>query len=331
MADPARRATTPGTPPVTDGPWLRPSPERPAEPRWGHVDGLQVGLHPLPGPRGLLRLFTPYLGHDRLRLLNFVAVEPIAAGESKRGFSELEPSDLDGVRGKRFWTSDHAGDTEPSDPRDAARGVVEQAAGTETLTVWVHSERFNNGAEVSVRVRFFADRPREVSLAAYRRDGSVDLAHCVLTATMGNFARLRHLHLRDRVVTPADLWPGFTRTDFTDHGRFPLAELPDAPEGGVVVAATPDEAVPQDAVHMDGTAEHWRYVGARAVQGWRVPAPSPDLQVLVNGRWAYWASESPIPGGVSYENFEILEPFRDGQEFIYWADALEADFSWNRD
>lgn len=325
----ARHISHPGTPPVPDGGWLRPSPERPAEPRWGHVDGIQVGLHPLPGPRGLLRLYTPYLGHDRLRLLNFVAVEPIAAGESRRGFSELERSDLDDAPGKRFWTSDEPGDVEPADPQAAARGVVEDVNGAECLTVWVHSERFANGAEVSVRVRFFADRPREVSLAAFRREGSVELAHCVLTATMGNFARLRHLHLRDRVVTPAELWPGFTRTDFTDHGRFGVAELAQAPDGGVVVAATPDEAAPHEALHADGTSAHWRYVGQRAVQGWRVPEPSPELQVLVNGRWAYWASQSPIPGGVSYENFEILEPFCDGQEFVYWAEPMDDEFGWH--
>lgn len=312
-----------GNPPQTDGVWLRPSTDRPAEPRWGHADGIQVGLHPLPGPRGLLRLYTPYLGHHRLRLLNFVAIEPIPAGERLRGFSELERSELDDAPGKRFWTSDQQGDVAPSDPQSPARGVVADSDGTESLTVWVHAERFANGAEISVRLRFFADRPREVSLAAFRREGSVELDHCVLTATMGNFARLRHLHLRERVVTPAELWPGFTRTDFTDHGRFGVEELARAPGGGVIVAATPDEEAPQDAVHADGTAEHWRYVGQRAAQGWMVPDPSPQLQVLVNGRWAYWASQSPIPGGVSYENFEILEPFRDGQEFLYWADPLD--------
>lgn len=81
-----------------------------------------------------------------------------------------------------------------------------------------------------------------------------------------------------------------------------------------------------------GTSANWRYVGRRAVQGWRVPRPSPELEVLVNGRWAYWASTSPIPGGVSYENFEIFEPFSDGQEFVYWAEPMaeDSEFSWDR-
>jgi hypothetical protein len=77
-----------------------------------------------------------------------------------------------------------------------APGVVDTVDGIERLTLFVHSEPFDNGAVVSVRVRLRADRPREVALAAFTRAGSAPLAVCVLTATMGNFARLRRLHLR---------------------------------------------------------------------------------------------------------------------------------------
>ena len=76
------------------------------ESRWGHADGLQLGLQPEFGPRGLLRIFAPYLGHPAERLVNFIAIEPIVAGQTERGFSELEMSALDGVRGKRFWSTD---------------------------------------------------------------------------------------------------------------------------------------------------------------------------------------------------------------------------------
>src|SRR5690606_32184044 len=81
--------------PETDGPFVRPAATHPAEPRWGHAEGLQVGLSPLPGPRGLLRVYTPYLDQPRERMINFVAVEPVPAGETTRGFSELEHSALD--------------------------------------------------------------------------------------------------------------------------------------------------------------------------------------------------------------------------------------------
>ncbi|MFD2792107.1 hypothetical protein ACFS27_00955 [Promicromonospora vindobonensis] len=313
----------PHPPEVADG-WLRPASEVPAEPRWGFADGLQVGLHPLRGPRGLLRVYAPYLGHPRDRLLNFIAVEPIPHGATERGYSELEHSALDDAPGKRFWSADGPEDPTPRDPLRPARGVVEEIGGVEHLTVHVHSEGFENGAEVVVRVRFRADRPHEVSVAAALREGSVPLRSCVLTATMGNFARLRRLHLRERVVTPGELWPGFTGTGFAAHGVFGRALLAES-GGAVSVWATPDEAAPHDAEHSADTAEHWRYLGEKAVQGWRVPEPSDALEVLVNGRWAYWASAAPIPGGVSYENFEVVEPFRDQQELVYWVEPFRSD------
>jgi hypothetical protein len=42
-----------------------------------------------------------------------------------------------------------------------------------------------------------------------------------------------------------------------------------------------------------------------------------DLQCAVNGRYTYWLSRKPLPGGIAYENFELLEPFRDGQQFTF--------------
>lgn len=304
--------------------WLRPSPGRSDEARWGYVDGIQLGINPAHGPRGLLRVYAPYLGHPATRLLNFVAVEPIAAGETERGFSELEHSALDSVQGKRFWSSADPADGTPRETEDAVPGVLDEVDGVERLTVYIHSERFDNGAEVVVRVRFRADRPREVALAAFRRAGSAELATCVLTATMGNYARLRRLHLADRVVTPAELWPGFTGADFAEHARFGLDAL--RRDGrSAVVFATPDERAPQDATYAPDTRDHWKYTGRRAVQGWRVDDPSDDVQVLVNGRWAYWASTSPIPGGVAYENVEVFEPFRDGQEFVFWVEPFDED------
>lgn len=310
------------TGPEAAGGWLRPSPAFPAEPRWGHVDGIQVGLHPLRGPRGLLRVYAPYLGHPRDRLVNFIAIEPIVAGGDERGFSELEPSSLDDARGKRFWSADTPTDATPRLSMEPARGVVEEIDGVETLTVFVLVERFDSGADVYVRLRFRADRPHELSVVGYRRDNSAPLDYCVLTATMGNFSRLRRLQLADRVVTPAELWPDFDGPAFTEHGRFPLADFSRNAAGDAIVSATPDELEPHNAVYADGTAEHWKYFGERAVQTWRVETPHPELEVLVNGRFAYWNSESPIPGGTSYENFELVEPFAQGREFFFSVEPL---------
>ncbi len=87
------------SPPLVQPPWIRPAPTAPTTPVWGHAAGLQVGLAPLPGPRGLLRIYTPYLGQPPRRMLNFIAIEPIVEGQTRRGYSELEPSDLDSAPG----------------------------------------------------------------------------------------------------------------------------------------------------------------------------------------------------------------------------------------
>lgn len=302
--------------------WVRPGAELPGEegaPRWGHRDGLQVGLAPLSGPRGLIRVFAPYLGHPPERLLNFVAVEPIPVGTDRRGFSELEDSALDGVPGKRFWSADAPDGAAPGRP---ARGVVETVGGAERLTVFVMVERFDNGADVYVRVRFDERRPHEVALAAFARPASVPLSRLVLTATMGNWARLRRLRLRERVVTPGELWPDHTGDGFTDHAVFGLGELARGPGGAAVVTATPDEEDPAAAEYAPGTHEHWRYQGSRAVQGWRVDDPAPELAASVNGRYTYWASSAPIPGGVAYENLELLQPYAPGQEYVFTVEPV---------
>ena len=302
--------------------WLRPSGAPDAEPRWGHVDGMQVGIPPIPGPRGLLRVFTPYLGHPRERLVNFIAVEPIPEGQTQRGFSELEPSSVDsGERGKRFWSADDADAAESGVLSAPSRGAVEVVDGVETLTVWIGVERFDNDADVRVRVRFFADRPHEVEVAGFANAASVPLSHLILTATMGNWARLRRLYLADRTVTAAELWPGFSGTAFTEHARFPLTVL--SRDGdAAIVSATGDEDDPWSVEYSADTAAHWRFVGRRAVQTWRVDDPHPELEAVVNARWSYWASASPIPGGPAYENFEIIEPFRQGAAFRFSVEEV---------
>lgn len=296
-----------------DDGWIRPVAQSGAEPRWGVPGGMQVAIAPTPGPRGLLRIFTPYLDHPRGRVTNFIAIEPVPAGATARGFSELEPSSLDtAARGKRLWSAETQEQARRAgDPLQPTRGVIDVVDGTERLTVWIGVEPFDNGSDVAVRVRFRADRPHEVEVAGYTQPGSTPLAQLILTATMGNWARLRRLHLSDRDVHARELWPDFDRTDFTEHAVFALGEL--TRDGrAAIVTATGDEAEPGAVEYASDTHEHWRFVGQRAVQGWRVDDPHPELEVRVNGRWAYWASASPIPGGVSFENFEIVEPFRPG-------------------
>ena len=310
--------------PVIAGQWLRPNHQHPAEPRWGFADGLQVGIHPLGGPRGLLRVYAPYLGHPRNRVINFIAVEPIVAGHEVRGLSELERSHLDGAHGKRFWSADSLEDNSPQQSDQPIRGVIETIDGVEQLAVYILVERFESGAHVYLQLRFRANRPHEVRIATFRHADSAPLDYCIVTATMGNFARLRQLHLAEQIVTPGQLWPDYNGDHFTPHARFPLNQLRQTDADEVVVEATTDEADPIAAEYHPATNRHWKYDGKKAVQSWRASDPAEQLEALVNGRYVYWASRAPIPGGISFENFELKEPFKQGREFIFAVD-LESD------
>ncbi|WP_029145305.1 hypothetical protein [Microbacterium luticocti] len=311
---------------VDDTGWLRPAAGTgPREPRWGHPEGLQIGLHPLGGPRGLIRVFTPYLDHPRDRLVNFFAIEPIPYGQTERGYSELERSRLDDEPGLRFWSADDPTDPTPRAGDDPARGAVHDlargAVDEETLTVGILSEPFANGADVWVTVTFTRDRPHEVRLAAFARETSVPLESCILTATMGNWARLREIELAGRTVRATELWPDYRGSDFAPHASFGADELPrDGDE--VVFRVRPDEEDPAGAVYADGTAEHWHYVGRRATQEWRAADPDAALRGQVNGRHTYWMSEHPLPGGIAFENVELVEPFRQGRAFTFRVEPL---------
>ena len=297
--------------PVVEGRWIRPAAEGPARPVWGHAGGLRVGLWPTPGPRGLLRLLAPHVGTPDRHAINFIAVEPIVT--RRRGFSELEASGLDQTRGKRMWSADDASDALPRDPRYPARGVVGRADGVETLTVCVFVEPFTNGARPYLTMTFRGDRPEEVGLTAFAQPGSAPMKTCILTATMGNYARLRRLHLAKRIVEAGTLWPNVTGNGFAPHARFPLAELCRLPDGSAIVCVTPDEANPAAANYAPGTPPWWRYRGGVATQYWRAPDPGPGLVAQANGRVTYWACHVPIPGGVAFENVELVAPFKAGR------------------
>jgi hypothetical protein len=57
------------TPPEVGAKWVRPVQGKEAQAVWGHADGIREGLAPLPDPRGLLRIYTPYLGHKEATFL----------------------------------------------------------------------------------------------------------------------------------------------------------------------------------------------------------------------------------------------------------------------
>lgn len=308
---------------VQNGIWIQPTEQPPSQPVWGFAEGIRVGLAPLPGPRGLLRIYTPYLGHEPGKMINFIAVEPIPQGSWERGFSELEMSTLDMARGKRMWSADTNDSFEPGDESQPAKGVIREENGIETLTVYVYVEPFNNGTNVYLKVKFYEDRPYEVELSSYLYGDSDHPGYCVLTATMGNFARLRNLHLDDEVMFSGDLWPEYRGDAFAEHQVIPSSDMIKDKNGIPYFIASPDEPDPSKAEYAPSTRNHWKYYGKKATQYWYCPDDSSGFDGLVNGRFTYWASQSPIPGGISYENFELKRPFSEGQTFVFGISPLK--------
>jgi len=245
-------------------------------------------------------------------MINYIAVEPVLQGEFWRSFSELEVSSLDGVQGMRFWSSNSPEDEQPRDPREPSRGVVTQDGEIESLSVYIFAEPFGSGARITLRLDFRSDLPYEVGISTFVQSGSAPIAACILTATMGNFARLRTLHLAEGTRSALEMWPEFSGEGFADHICFPLGDLVRMPSGDALFIAVPDEEHPEDAEYAPGTFAGWHYYGDLATQYWRREDPPPMLRGCVNARGTYWASDARIPGGISFENLELIEPFAQG-------------------
>ena len=257
-------------------------------PIWGHKEGLAVGIAPTPGPLGLLRIYAPYLNQPYPRMVNFIAVEPVVGG--RRGFSELE--------------------------NRAMQGFDCQVQG-KTLSVRFSVETLANGARPIIEAVFHADRPHDVALRCFAAPGSAPMEHCILTATMSNYGRLRRLFLKDRVVEAKALWPEFApdRLGFAPHRSFTASEL--VTQGReIVLAAESDEADLLAATYAPRTFKGWFYEGKPARHVWRT-RNVPGLVARVNARRTYWRSDATIPGGLAFENIELDAPFVSGQEFTF--------------
>jgi hypothetical protein len=284
---------------------------------WGIRKGLLWAVAPggfrSGEPRGLIRLGYPVLPDGGYDLINFIAVEPVVRG--RRGFSELEGSQLDGVPGKRIWAEDPGGATATSLVPGTLR---KRSGGYEGLEVPLRLEKFDNGAHVRLVARQRDGRPGELALSVFQEPDSAPLDYCILTATMGNMARTRLLWLKNQRVSSLDLYRDYKQTGFAPHQEYPLSDLPRTADGGLLIALSNDEDSPAS-VFPFPNSELWHYAGAKVTQYWAKPpgAFHDDLRLAVNARFTYWRSARPIPGGVAFENFELRERFYEGQTFVF--------------
>jgi len=289
------------------------------QPVWGLTDGVQFAIPPggfsggEGGPRGLIRIGYPTLPGNRYDLINFIAVEPVVG--QTRGYSELEKSRFDDRQGKWLWT----GPTPPTNGASAALSpgvITSPQKGVEELTVPLFIERFDNGAHVRLVLSQRSDSPDELCLTVHAEPDSAPIQTCILTATMGNKARARLLRLKDKTVSSQELFGCHAGEGFTPHAFFPLARLPRNAAGDVLTAISTDEETPAAALT---STDFWKYGGEKVTQYWRKPAAglNDSLRCAVNARSTYWMSGNPIPGGPAFENFELVEDFEDGQQFIF--------------
>jgi hypothetical protein len=313
--------------------WIRPT--KAGEPLiWGRKDGIVFGLPSeggLPGPRGLIRVgvISPNTGTPEL--LNFIAIEPVVGGRGSRGdrmaFSELEPSEMDiGSQGKRLWVEgDPAGQLSNVSSAGIFSKRQDGGKSIERLTVRIEVERFKaNGAHVYLEASIDSDHPEELRLSVFRHNDSPVIEELTLTATMGNYERLRWLWLKNRIVDSRQLYGSYQGDDFADRQDYPLKEMLRTADGDAIVFCTTNEAHPE-ANRGFIAPEHWRYRLERLTQYWKVSASEiePNLRVRVNGRRVYWSSHSALAGGIAFENFEVRQKYKAGQSFVFGVTAKE--------
>ena len=319
--------------------WIRPvNAKSPAV--WGIHNGIVFGLWPFTiesareemggGPRGLIRVGYEFMGH--IDMINFIAVEPVV--DDKMEFSEISPSRVDDKWGKFMWASDNenAGEYYPS---ALSRGVVthpdSQHPNVEQLSVYVFMEQFLNGAHPYLKISIRSDNPEELCFEIFNQQNSATMDRCALTATMGNYSRLRLLYLKNKIIDARKLYSNFDGIDFIEKEEYPANELLRDKNDNYIALAETDESFsllsswPQQEEYY--TRWSWRYRPfCKFTQYWKKEKSQADtsLHVRVNGRVKYWSGGSSnkndyinIPGGVAFENFEMREKYFSGQKFYF--------------
>jgi hypothetical protein len=311
-------------------PWIIPDLAKGEPPRFGLKGGLQFGFYPGSldpnnknddgGPRGLIRVWSPALPGKNYCLANFIAVEPTAKDNPEWGSSELENSQSDWKPGKVMTV----------DPNSVELKTI--ALGVQELSLTADVEKFHNGSHVKLDISERSDEPEQLHFKVHTAEDSAPLKDCVLTATWGNLTRSREIWLKDGIQNSLAIpsYRVYRGYDFAPDQFYGIDKLTQLPNGNMAAALTTNETHP-DSIHPLFGSDAW-YWGAKPItQYWEVPNADKDLNLRVNGRFMYWNSKWAIPnglevpGGITYENFEMREPFREGQEFIFGASTKKPE------
>ncbi len=320
--------------------WIRPQNGRsPAV--WGIRNGIVIGLCPTPvgsflqetrgGPRGLLRIGYNFDG--KTYLINYIAIEPVVDGEKE--YSEISPSRVDGNIGKFIWASARK---KPGKyyPSAITRGKIThpdpENHKVEQLSFYLFMEKFMNGAHPYLKVTIRSDKPNEIGLQIFNQKDSAPMQQCPLTATMGNYSRIRLLYLKNKIVDSRKLYKDFDGIHFVEKKSYPANKLIKTAKGYYIALATTNGSFsqlaswPQDSSYLAN--QWWRYRPPfKVTQYWKTKATAGSdstLHVRVNGRAKYYqgGSDDPhdyidVPGGVAFENFEMREKYHPGEKFYF--------------
>ncbi|MES2827642.1 MAG: hypothetical protein V4687_05800 [Bacteroidota bacterium] len=321
-----------------DKKWIRPLNSK-SEAMWGINNGIVFSIWPtavengkdvIGGPRGLIRV--GYENKGTIYLINFLAIEPVVKGKTE--YSEISPSLIDNQWGKLMWAG--GSDKETAYFAGAkTRGTIlhpdSRNQEIEELSVYIFMERFKSGAHPYLRLFIRSDQPEELGIEVFNHDGSTTMERCVVTATMGNYSRLRKLHLKDQIVNSLALYKGYNDIDFIEKESYGAEQLWKAGNGDLIAIAESDEdfnslkSWPKEKSYLDRSG--WLYrPNLKLSQYWRKKGSEFDssLELRVNGRAKYWSGGSRelqnyinIPGGPSFENFELRENYKPGQKFYF--------------
>src|SRR5690606_37663878 len=125
------------------------------------------------------------------------------------------------------------------------RRIGEGGQQVEELSVYIHMEQFANGAAPYLRLSIRSDRPEELAIQVFHHENSAPMERCAITATMGNYARLRNLYLKDGVVWSNDVYAGYDGIDFIEKESYPLGQMLDDGNGSLWAIASGDETMSQ--------------------------------------------------------------------------------------
>ncbi|MEO6845148.1 MAG: hypothetical protein ABI184_08245 [Ginsengibacter sp.] len=319
--------------------WIRPTNDK-SPSIWGIKSGIVFSLWPYNletgaeklggGPRGLIRVGYEFQGN--IYLVNFIAIEPVVNGNME--FSEISPSKVDEQWGKLMWAGDKASYSKYY-PSAITPGIIThpeiEHPEIEQLSVYVYMEQFLNGAYPYFKISIRNDRPEEIGIEIFNHKNSAPMERCALTATMGNYSRLRLLYLKNKVIDSRELYKGFNGIDFVEKEGYPANQMLKDRNGDFFVLATSDETYdslsswPQTEKYFNHSNWHYRPF-FKVTQYWRKENSEDDstLHVRVNGRTKYWSGGSKdkndyinIPGGPAFENFELREKYYPGQKFCF--------------